>query len=94
MVGRDRTTLARAEAETGVPAPARNPDNNRRVGYTLEQVQAEHDVAAPDADLHSVGPENFEWIVQNVAEMAVAKALSAEDPRNEYKWSRFLNAGI
>ena len=40
MVGRDRTTLARAEAETGVPAPARNPDNNRRVGYTLEQVQA------------------------------------------------------
>ena len=40
MVGRDRTTLARAEAETGVPAPARNPDNNRRLGYTLEQVQA------------------------------------------------------
>ena len=40
MVGRDRTTLARAEADTGVPAPARNPDNNRRVGYTLEQVQA------------------------------------------------------
>jgi chromosome partitioning protein len=40
MVGRDRTTLARAEAETGVPAPARNPENNRRVGYTLEQVQA------------------------------------------------------
>jgi chromosome partitioning protein len=40
MVGRDRTTLARAEAETGVPVPARNPDNNRRLGYTLEQVQA------------------------------------------------------
>jgi chromosome partitioning protein len=40
MVGRDRTTLARAEADTGVPAPARNPDNNRRLGYTLEQVQA------------------------------------------------------
>lgn len=40
MVGRDRTTLARAEPEIGVPAPARNPGNNRRVGYTLEQVQA------------------------------------------------------
>jgi chromosome partitioning protein len=40
MVGRDRTTLARAEADIGVPAPARNPDNNRRLGYTLEQVQA------------------------------------------------------
>ena len=40
MVGRDRTTLARAEAEIGVELPARNPGNNRRVGYTIEQVQA------------------------------------------------------
>jgi chromosome partitioning protein len=40
MVGRDRTTLARAESELGVAPPARNPENNRRVGYTLEQVQA------------------------------------------------------
>jgi chromosome partitioning protein len=40
MVGRDRTTLIRAEAEIGMPAPVRNPGNNRRVGYTLEQVQA------------------------------------------------------
>src|SRR5665213_816870 len=40
MVGRDRTTLARAEAEIGVEAAPRNPGNNRRLGYTLEQVQA------------------------------------------------------
>jgi len=40
MVGRDRTTLARAESEIGMAAPARNPGNNRRVGYTLEQIQA------------------------------------------------------
>ena len=40
MVGRDRTTLARAEAELEIAPPTRNPDNNRRVGYTLEQVQA------------------------------------------------------
>ena len=40
MVGRDRTTLARAEPEIGMDLPARNPDNNRRVGYTLEQIQA------------------------------------------------------
>jgi chromosome partitioning protein len=40
LVGRDRTTLARAESEIGIELPARNPDNNRRVGYTLEQVQA------------------------------------------------------
>ena len=40
MVGRDRTTLARAEAELSVEPPARNPDNNRRLGYTLDQIQA------------------------------------------------------
>lgn len=40
MVGRDRTTLARAEAELGMESLQRNPANNRRVGYSLEQVQA------------------------------------------------------
>ena len=40
MVGRDRTTLVRAEAELGFQDMARNPNNNRRVGYTLEQIQA------------------------------------------------------
>ena len=40
MVGRDRTTLARAEADIGMPPPVRNPGNNRRVGYSLEQIQA------------------------------------------------------
>src|SRR5580698_3652072 len=32
---------------------------------------------APDADLHSVGPQNFEWIVDAVAKLAVKKAKSA-----------------
>jgi chromosome partitioning protein len=40
MVGRDRTTLARAEQELSLAQAPRNPKNNRRVGYTLEQVQA------------------------------------------------------
>jgi chromosome partitioning protein len=40
MVGRDRTTLARAEAELGMESLQRNPNNNRRMGYNLEQVQA------------------------------------------------------
>jgi chromosome partitioning protein len=40
MVGRDRTTLARAEPELGFESLQRNPENNRRLGYTLEQVQA------------------------------------------------------
>lgn len=32
---------------------------------------------APDADLHSVGPENFEWIVKEMADLAIAKARRA-----------------
>lgn len=40
MVGRDRTTLARAEADLGFAQAPRNPNNNRRIGYSLEQVQA------------------------------------------------------
>jgi chromosome partitioning protein len=40
MVGRDRTTLARAEIELQMAAPPRNPGNNRRIGYSLSQVQA------------------------------------------------------
>jgi chromosome partitioning protein len=40
MVGRDRTTLARAEADIGLSDTPRNPGNNRRMGYTLAQVQA------------------------------------------------------
>lgn len=39
MVGRDRTTLARAETELGLESPQRNPRNNRRLGYTLAQIQ-------------------------------------------------------
>ena len=39
MVGRDRTTLARAEGELGFESLQRNPANNRRVGYSLAQVQ-------------------------------------------------------
>jgi len=45
---------------------------------------------APDADYHSVGPENFTWIVNAVAELAIAKALSKENPAHEYRWSAFL----
>ena len=40
MVGCDRTTLARAESAIGLESAPRTPGSNRRVGYTLEQVQA------------------------------------------------------
>jgi hypothetical protein len=45
---------------------------------------------APDADVNSVGRENFEWIVNAVAEMAIKKALSEENPARELRWASFL----
>ena len=44
---------------------------------------------APDADLHSVGQTNFDWIVDAVAELAVKKAVEPR-PDVELRWNRFL----
>src|SRR5580700_7007920 len=45
---------------------------------------------APDAEITSVGQSNFEWVVDAVAEMAVKKALSDENPARELRWAAFL----
>ena len=44
---------------------------------------------APDADLHSVGAESFEWIVNEVANLAVKKAKTAPHLL-ELRWAQFL----
>jgi hypothetical protein len=46
---------------------------------------------APDAEVTSVGQENFEWVVNAVAELAVKKALSGENPARELRWAAFLS---
>jgi hypothetical protein len=48
---------------------------------------------APDADVHSVGQANFDWIVDAVAELAVRKALEPPE-RVELRWQRFLNGPV
>jgi glutathione synthase/RimK-type ligase-like ATP-grasp enzyme len=45
---------------------------------------------APDADIHSVGEQNFDWVVENVAQLAIEKARSNEQPQTHYHWSHFL----
>jgi glutathione synthase/RimK-type ligase-like ATP-grasp enzyme len=71
----------------------------RALGYDLNTVEfaVENGIPyaidfmnpAPDADLHSVGPANFEWIVEQVAQMAIAKAkLAPQLP--ELRSSAFL----
>ena len=44
---------------------------------------------APDADLHSVGAKNFEWIVESVARLAVKKAEKAPHLA-AFHWGAFL----
>jgi hypothetical protein len=71
----------------------------RALGYDLNTVEfaVENGVPyaidfmnpAPDADLHSVGAVNFEWIVSAVAELAVRRATEPP-PAGEYRWSAFL----
>lgn len=48
---------------------------------------------APDADYHSVGAENFRWIVEKVADLAVAKANTPVSQGADLHWSRFLSGG-
>ena len=45
---------------------------------------------APDADLHSVGPDNFEWILNAVSDLAIEKAQSDENPAADLRWNAFL----
>jgi glutathione synthase/RimK-type ligase-like ATP-grasp enzyme len=46
---------------------------------------------APDADLHSVGRESFDWIVDAVAKLAVKKAKAPVTPGVGMSWSAFLS---
>ncbi len=45
---------------------------------------------APDADIHSVGAENFEWIVENAARFAIEKAETHIPGKNNCTWGTFI----
>ncbi|MBY0375300.1 MAG: hypothetical protein K2Q23_14990 [Bryobacteraceae bacterium] len=46
---------------------------------------------APDADIHSVGEENFQWILKTMADYCIELALDDSKPQTEFRWNRFLN---
>jgi hypothetical protein len=48
---------------------------------------------APDADRVSVGEENFAWIVDKVARLAIQKAQNPVPQSAEFHWARFLSNG-
>ena len=46
---------------------------------------------APDADLHSVGKDSFEWIVQSMADLAIKKAKKGPSV-SDFHWGAYLGS--
>lgn len=49
---------------------------------------------APDADLHSVGQENFEWVVTHAAKMAIERAQAQKPGRDNLTWGTYLTGTV
>ncbi|MGB1242653.1 MAG: hypothetical protein ACPG49_09030 [Chitinophagales bacterium] len=49
---------------------------------------------APDAELTSVGEANFEWVVENAANMAIERALKQKEGANNLTWGTFMQNNI
>jgi glutathione synthase/RimK-type ligase-like ATP-grasp enzyme len=47
---------------------------------------------APDADVHSIGEDNFEWVVGTVADMVMRKAEAQVPGQNNLTWGEFVRA--
>lgn len=45
---------------------------------------------APDADLHSVGQANFEWVVETSANYAIERAQAQVDGKDNLTWGAFI----
>ncbi len=45
---------------------------------------------APDADKNSVGEENFEWVVENAANMAIERALAHKEGADNLTWGTYM----
>ncbi|HEX2534458.1 MAG TPA: hypothetical protein VHK69_12020 [Chitinophagaceae bacterium] len=49
---------------------------------------------APDAEQTSVGPENFEWVVETAASYAIERALSHREQGDNLTWGEFVRRSI
>ena len=49
---------------------------------------------APDADVNSVGEENFEWVVENAANMAIERAQAHMDGGNNLTWGQYVQDSV
>jgi len=48
---------------------------------------------APDADIKSVGQENFDWVVEIAANFAIEKAQSQVDGADNLTWGEYIKRG-
>jgi glutathione synthase/RimK-type ligase-like ATP-grasp enzyme len=49
---------------------------------------------APDADVHSVGQENFDWVVEHAAKMAVERAQQQKPGKDNLTWGTFVSDSV
>lgn len=49
---------------------------------------------APDADVHSVGKENFDWVVETAANYAIERAMRQEFGRTNLTWGTFIKNSL
>jgi hypothetical protein len=49
---------------------------------------------APDADIHSVGQENFEWVVEAAANLAIRRAESYRPKTMNLTWGTFVSYSV
>ncbi len=77
---------------------------NRALGYDFNTVEfAVRDGVpyaidfcnpAPDADVHSVGEENFEWVVEHAALLAIERAQAAKPGQMNLTWGTFIRHAV
>lgn len=48
---------------------------------------------APDADVASVGEENFAWVVENAANYAIERAQEQVDGKDNLTWGEYIKRG-
>lgn len=49
---------------------------------------------APDADVNSVGQDNFEWVVETAANYAIERAQSQQDGVDNLTWGEYVRASV
>lgn len=49
---------------------------------------------APDADVKSVGAENFEWVVETTANYAIERAQAQKDGQDNLTWGEYIKSSV